>query len=594
MQQIGMRICGFLLCVALLAVPALLQLEGFTAEAAGYKVGMIRVEDTPVNIRSGPGTNYDRVAQMSNGRILYVLRQQGEWYQIALGAGQSAFGWIHGDYLTAVTTVNDDPAFTSYLQSQGFPRSYWDSLRVLHAIYPNWTFEALHTGRTWAEVMQGENKKPINMVPMQKGDPYVDRTDVDINGNQIEWDTGWVKAHPDIVAYYMDPRNLLNDYHIFQFEDLRFHEGQHTLAGTGTNIRNTFMDGSTVKTVNGVKRYPGGVIADGNVTFQQAIYDISKQNNVSPYHIAARIKQEMGPQGVSNLAWGAVPGYPDAFNFFNWGAYKKDGLSAVENGALYAKNHGWNTPYKALESGISLLSGSYIGIGQNTLYLQKFNVGENTKYDPFEHQYMSNVMAPTSESYSVSVAMRNVFGDSFATLPIRFQIPVYKDMPENAVEHPLSTQYVPSSNLVTDSVISTEEYTISSDSMISGIELGTTPQTFLSNINVVLDGGSIYLFDSTGKVKSEGTVCTGDRLQVWKSNGELFREYGVVIYGDTSGDGKITIVDLLNVQQHLLELKVLSGSYVAGADVNRDGKVNIADLLGVQRHLLNLTLIQQK
>ena len=45
--------------------------------------------------------------------------------------------------------------------------------------------------------MQGENKKPINMVPMQKGDPYVDRTDVDINGNQIEWDTGWVKAHPD-------------------------------------------------------------------------------------------------------------------------------------------------------------------------------------------------------------------------------------------------------------------------------------------------------------------------------------------------------------------------------------------------------------
>ena len=108
-------------------------------------------------------------------------------------------------------------------------------------------------------------------------------------------------------------------------------------------------------------------------------------------------------------------------------------------------------------------------------------------------------------------------------------------MPENAVEHPLSTQYVPSSNLVTDSVISTEEYTISSDSMISGIELGTTPQTFLSNINVVLDGGSIYLFDSTGKVKSEGTVCTGDRLQVWKSNGELFREYGVVIYGDTSG-----------------------------------------------------------
>ena len=142
----------------------------------------------------------------------------------------------------------------------------------------------------------------------------------------------------------------------------------------------------------------------------------------------------MGPQGVSNLAWGAVPGYPDAFNFFNGGAYKKDGLSAVENVALYAKNHGWNTPYKALESGISLLSGSYIGIGQNTLYLQKFNVGENTKYDPFEHQYMSNVMAPTSESYSVSVAMRNVFGDSFATLPIRFQIPVYKDMPENAVE----------------------------------------------------------------------------------------------------------------------------------------------------------------
>ena len=72
MQQIGMRICGFLLCVALLAVPALLQLEGFTAEAAGYKVGLIQVTDTPVNIRSGAGTNYDRVGTLSNARLVYV------------------------------------------------------------------------------------------------------------------------------------------------------------------------------------------------------------------------------------------------------------------------------------------------------------------------------------------------------------------------------------------------------------------------------------------------------------------------------------------------------------------------------------------
>ena len=54
--------------------------------------------------------------------------------------------------------------FEASLNAQGFPESYKNSLRQLHAKYPQWRFEAQHTGLDWNTVIQNEAVLGRNLV----------------------------------------------------------------------------------------------------------------------------------------------------------------------------------------------------------------------------------------------------------------------------------------------------------------------------------------------------------------------------------------------------------------------------------------------
>lgn len=62
------------------------------------------------------------------------------------------------------------------------------------------------------------------------------------------------------------------------------------------------------------------------------------------------------------------------------------------------------------------------------MYLQKFNVQGN---NPYTHQYMTNVQAPSSEAKKMAIA----YGGT-SDLGIVFKIPVYGNMPFMASELP--------------------------------------------------------------------------------------------------------------------------------------------------------------
>ena len=68
----------------------------------------------------------------------------------------------------------------------------------------------------------------------------------------------------------------------------------------------------------------------------------------------------------------------------------------------------------------------------------------------------------------------------------------------------------------------------------------------------------------------------------------------VVIYGDISGDGLVSIVDLVRLNRHILNVSKLSGAGLSAADANRNGSVNIQDLVIINRHILGLATITQK
>jgi hypothetical protein len=99
---------------------------------------------------------------------------------------------------------------------------------------------------------------------------------------------------------------------------------------------------------------------------------------------------------------------------------------------------------------------------------------------------------------------------------------------------------------------------------ITKVSPDTSVSAFMNNIKI--NNGSAKLLSSSGAEKTSGNVATGDILVVSSSSGEAFRKT-VVIYGDTNGDGKISIVDLANVQKHILQFPTRFLSFRTKSDI---------------------------
>lgn len=97
---------------------------------------------------------------------------------------------------------------------------------------------------------------------------------------------------------------------------------------------------------------------------------------------------------------------------------------------------------------------------------------------------------------------------------------------------------------------------------------GVSPSTSVSAMNSA--GYTIY--NGSAKVTS-GLVGTG---MTAVSNSATVT---IVVTGDVSGDGKITITDVVKLQKSVVGSGSLSGAYAKAADINGDGKVTITDVV---------------
>ncbi|MGB9919783.1 MAG: N-acetylmuramoyl-L-alanine amidase [Moorellales bacterium] len=66
----------------------------YLSRAPQTRLTWLEVKERVVNVRSGPGTNYPRIAQVTLGTRLPTLEIQGEWWKVVLPSGAS--GWIAG------------------------------------------------------------------------------------------------------------------------------------------------------------------------------------------------------------------------------------------------------------------------------------------------------------------------------------------------------------------------------------------------------------------------------------------------------------------------------------------------------------------
>lgn len=296
-----------------------------------------------------------------------------------------------------------------------FPESYQAALTALKNKHPQWIFVPMNTGLDWSTVITEE---------LKGGKSLVHKSFPDHTKDGAYDDGNWFYATRGILEYYMDPRNGLTEDRVFQFELLTYNETYHTEAAVERFLQNTFM------------RSPGK--APGTVmTFAHIFWAVGAEEGreVSPFHLAARVYQEQG-QGTSGLISGTYPGYEGYYNYFNVGASGTSTTQVIVNGLKYAKSKGWNNAYFSILGGADVISANYIKKGQDTLYLQKYNVNPKASNPLYTHQYMQNISAPTSEGSSIKrlYASADSLNNSFV-----FKIPVYKNMPGTACPYPSAT-----------------------------------------------------------------------------------------------------------------------------------------------------------
>lgn len=125
------------------------------------------------------------------------------------------------------------------------------------------------------------------------------------------------------------------------------------------------------------------------------------------------------------------------------------------------------------------------------------------------------------------------------------------------------------------------------EGVIYNISAGTDSSEIIKTLNDVNNNAEITIKSATGKVKNNELLATGDIVTITSSN--TSEDYQISVLGDTNGDGKISIADLLKTQKHILGANKLSGVYEKSADINNDNRVTLVDLLKIQKYILGVT-----
>lgn len=332
-------------------------------------------------------------------------------------------------------------ASTNYFEStiEGFPESYKVYLRKLHDKYPNWKFTPLITGLDWDDAVSEQSSNNKSLVVKTASELLKSNVSGDYNvstGKYIYKDsTSWVVASENVVAYYMDPRNLLNEVNVFQFEDITYNSSIHTQAGVEQILYGTFMSNKKITYYN-----TSGKKKKINKKYSMVIMQAAKKSGVSPYYLASKIRQEVGVNGSGSTSGKYSKKYKGYYNFFNIGA--SDSVAPIANGLSFASGKGsysrpWNTPEKAILGGAKYIGKEFVESGQLNGYLLKFNVNPDSKWGLYSHQYMTNLTGACQESvtsYSAYVKRGTLSQTK------EFLIPVYKNMPDldNDINIPLS------------------------------------------------------------------------------------------------------------------------------------------------------------
>ncbi len=294
-----------------------------------------------------------------------------KWTKIVIPSSSSKhhgkIGWVKTEML-----VEEYPATEN-------AKAYISGIAALKKAHPKWTFEYRYMGTDM--------------------DDYADTIATIYKQNSGK------KVSKSTVLAAMDPVSFLDEKNVFMFLDVnRYNAEDFTAEGIGA-LWNELK--GAVCTEKQAKEY---------------FLSAGKSLQTNTYYLTARAVLESG-HGTSKLSKG-IEGTDGRlyYNFYGIKAYDKN----PTNGAYYAEQRGWDTPFRSIVEGGNWINDQYLQRGQNTPYFLRFYPYKN-------HLYMSDLEAPQKDAGNLYKCYE---GAGKLDSALHFIIPIYEtrynDVPAKA------------------------------------------------------------------------------------------------------------------------------------------------------------------
>lgn len=579
------------------------------------------------------------------------------WYKVTgTQNGKSFTGWTISTYIKLNYTGTDQSDYADTLRKAGFPESYIPNLSALHTRYPNWKFEAVNTGLDWNTVIQKESVNGLNVVSKSVDDARKSTASGAYSWTKNTWteyEPGWVSAHTDYIAYLMDPRNFLDETNVFQFQSLAY-SPHETLSGVQSIIKGTFLEGTKKYTNNGESINYANTFLEASKNSGVSAYHLAsrvKQEqgtggtsplisgtypgyigyynffNFNAYGSTRDLIYQNGLKYAKNQGWssrklsiqgGAVKigdGYInkgqntlyfEKFNVVNKNSlyahqYMSNVTAALSEGQSVAKGYADKTQafifkipvYKNMPSSAVKFTKS----GNPNNYLKSFSISGLSLTPVFQGATTKYSVVVSNSIRSINVSAAAVSSKSMVSGTGNYSLAVgnntinvkCRSQSGDTRTYTINVSRQAASEAGTEVTLSSKVY--KTGDYITGVSPDTEASVFLKNLSVS-GGGTVKLLNNAGS-ENTGKVGTGNKVAVYDASGKLKKTCEVVLYGDVSGDGKISIKDVMLVNRHILGKGTLKGSSFTAGEVSRDGKLSIKDIMLINNAILGKSKLQQ-
>ncbi len=571
----------------------------------------------------------------------------GNWYKISYYS--NSIGYVCANYVTKnsdIINTSISEEYKKYLTDEGFPESYFPYLNYLHLKYPNWIFKAANTDAYFNVAVSAEEGKnymqTTNDNYRTSSTPSEGSSWFKVNSGVIGFyldPRNWLTENRIFMFEKLDYSNDLESLYpslvkaIFGSGALSDDKYTIPMVKSGkNNMISPLLIASRVRlevgangsdSTNGTSFTWKGQTYSGYYNFfnigayEVTIDGVSYSAVTRGLAYAAKLVDRDGnawdnvetalTEGSSFLANGYVTKgqgtlYYQKFNVGPNAYYSKYThqymtniqAPAIEGGSTYNSYYNYgviDSPfvfeipvYKNMPSYTSLPNSGNTNNNLSSLEVEGFSISPSFDEDILTYDsYVTKSVDKVKINATAEASTSSISGIGEIALTSNENVVTIVVKSESGEEKSYTIKiYKVDDTTTIQKVLENVQGKVVNEN-ITRIKNSTTVNDIQTSI--VKNGAKSVVVKNASRTVISGNTIIGTNSTITISTATETKTYSLSINGDTSGDGKVTILDLLEVQKNIRGDKPLSGVALSAADTSGDGKVTILDLLEIVKHI---------